>query len=95
MKDKQSQIEESSYYSEVSSCSKRSRPARSPKERKEKKLARLEAFRLRREAKGRKVKTVSFAKEEKLVSVHPVLTYKKWNHRQYMIVCSNLSYFED
>ena len=58
-------------------------------------MAQLDALQLRREAKGKKVKTVSFAEEEKLVSVHPVLTYKEWNHRQYMIVCSNLSYFED
>jgi hypothetical protein len=93
--DKRSQLEDSSCYSEFSACSKRSKPAKTPGERKAKKVARLEAFRMRREAKGRKVKTVSFAKEEKLVSVHPVLTYKKWNHRQYMIVCSNLSYFED
>lgn len=54
----------------------------------------MEAFKKRREAKGKKVKTVSFAKDD-MVRVHPIATYKRWNHRQYIFVCSHLSYFEE
>ena len=75
-----SALEESSNNSEYSVSSKRSKSAKNPSDRKAKKQARLEAFKNRREAKGKKVKTVSFAKED-MVRVHPIATYKRWNHR--------------
>lgn len=73
-------MDESSVNSEYSVTSKRSKSLKNPVERKAKKQARLEAFRKRREAKGKKVKTVSFAKQD-MVRVHPIATYKRWNHR--------------
>lgn len=45
--------------------------------------------------KKKPLKKVQFpAKDEDLVRVHYVRSYKKWNFRQYAFVCSHLSYFE-
>ena len=41
---------------------------------------------------GKEPKTVCFQKD--LIKVHYIPTYKKWNYRQYMFVCANLSYFD-
>ena len=44
---------------------------------------------------GKPLKTVRFPADEKdLVWVHHVQTYKRWNYRQYIYVCSHLSYFD-
>lgn len=44
---------------------------------------------------GKPLKTVTFPDaEEDLVRVHYVQTYKRWNYRQYIYVCSHLSYFD-
>ena len=44
---------------------------------------------------GKPLKTVTFPEaEEDLVRVHYVQTYKRWNYRQYIYVCSHLSYFD-
>jgi hypothetical protein len=41
------------------------------------------------------LKTVSFPENDKdLIRVHYVQTYKRWNYRQYIYVCSHLSYFD-
>ena len=44
---------------------------------------------------GKPLKTVTFPEaEEDLIRVHYVQTYKRWNYRQYIYVCSHLSYFD-
>ena len=41
------------------------------------------------------MKTVTFPEDDKdLVRIHYVQTYKRWNYRQYIYVCSHLSYFD-
>ena len=44
---------------------------------------------------GRPLKDVTFPDDDKdLVRVHHVQTYKRWNYRAYIYVCSHLSYFD-
>lgn len=44
---------------------------------------------------GKPLKTVTFPENDNdLVRIHHVQTYKRWNHRQYIYVCSHLSYFD-
>ncbi len=44
---------------------------------------------------GKPLKTVTFPENDKdLVRIHHVQTYKRWNYRQYIYVCSHLSYFD-